>query len=255
MEKINKRKLKQEILELFKDLQFDEEFHRYSLKSQPEKKLISTTTLLKKLDDFDEKYWSEKKAKERGISAEEVRAEWKSIGKAATDRGTVVHKYLEDRALGKRVELPGVENYRSTLIKLYRELVGKYKIICTELRMYDPDLGLSGTCDKLAFNLETKKFALLDYKTGKPLEKIQTYIDKKTGELKQSKFKLKEPYSHLPKSNYWKYCLQLSVYRHMLKRQGIEVEEGLLIHIAEDKFEYHPVEFLDVEPLWSLLKP
>ena len=253
MDKLDKRKLKRDILELFKDLQFDEEFHRYSLKSQPEKRLVSATSLLKKLDDFDEKYWSEKKAKERGVSAEQVRDEWKSISKAATDRGTVVHKYMEDRALGKRVEGSGIENYRPTLIKLYRELVGKYKIICTELRMYDPDLGVSGTCDKLAFNLETKKFALLDYKTGKPLQRVPTYVDKVTGEVKESKFKLKAPYAHLPKSNYWKYCLQLSIYRHMLNRQGIEVEEGLLIHIAETGFEFHPVEFLDVEPLWSLL--
>lgn len=254
MTKINKRKLKKEIMELFKDLQFDEELHQYSLISQPDKKLISATSLLKKLDDFDEKYWSEKKAKERGVSSEEILNEWKQISKNAVEKGTEIHKYMENKALGiKTEETETVKRYKKTLMKLYRQLVGKYKVICTELRMYDPDLGISGTCDKLAFNLETKKFALLDYKTGKPLQKIPTYTDKITGEVKESKFKFKPPYDFLPKSNYWKYCLQISIYRHILKKQGIEVEEGLLIHITEDNFEFHPVEFIDLEPLWSLL--
>ncbi|MCS7317125.1 MAG: hypothetical protein NZZ41_02230 [Candidatus Dojkabacteria bacterium] len=253
MNNAEKKKIKNYILELFKDLEFEEESHRYSLKSHPEKKLVSVTSLIKKLDSFDEEYWSKKKAKELGVSAEQIKDEWKNISKAATERGTIVHKYMENKALGRKADNSGVEKYRSTLMRLYRDLVKKYKVICTELRMYDPDLGISGTCDKLAFNVETKKFALLDYKTGKPLEKNPTYVDKSTGEVKESKFKLNPPYSHLPNSNYWKYCLQLSVYRYILGKRGIKVDEGLLIHISEDDFKYHPVEFLDVEPLWSLL--
>lgn len=249
-----KKEINKQILDVFKDLQFvdTDNQHYYYLASDPDKRFTSATSILKKLDDFDEKYWSNKKAKERGVTPEVILQEWKDISTKATKQGSEVHKFMENKALKMNTKGLEVDKYKPTLMKLYRDMVGKYKIVCTELRMYDPDLGICGTCDKLAFNLQTKKFALLDYKTGKPIQKVETYVDKYTGQLRESKFNLKAPYDHLPKSNYSKYSLQLSIYKYILeKRANIIVDEMCLIHITPDEYSYHPVDYINPTLLWS----
>ena len=247
---INKKKLRAEIEQVFQDLIFDEVNHKYYLASRPEVRLTSATGIIKRYEDFDKDYWSKKKAIEYNTTQEEILKEWDAKSRAATENGSRVHKYLENKSLNLGVRDIDVREYRSTLISLYRHLAGKYKIICSELRMYDPDLAISGTCDVLAYNLETGKLALLDYKTGKPILR-DTYIDKNTGQERKTTFKLKAPFDYLPNTNFSKYSIQLSLYRHILSRAGYEVDELKLIHIDRDKFTIVDADIIDVSVIWN----
>lgn len=247
---INKRKLRDEIKQKFKDLEFDEICHKYYIPSKPHVKLISATSIVKSYENFDKEYWSKKKAEEYNTTQEEILKEWELRSKIATENGSRIHKYLENKSLNLGVKDIDVKEYKSTLISLYRYLAGKYKFICSELKMYDPDLGVSGTCDVLAYNLETNKLALIDYKTGKPILR-DSYIDKKTGEEKKTNFRLKEPFNHLPNTNFFKYSIQLSIYRLILLRAGYQVDELKLIHIDKDKFTIIDADIIDVSVIWN----
>lgn len=224
--------LKEKIGSCFSDLKFNEPTHEYLLENQ---QCVSVTTLLKKLENFNKDYWSKKKAAERGVSQEDILKEWNDIGKKATESGTRVHLDLENNGSTETAD----QEYRDTIVAVSKILNDQYDIIARELRMYLKVEGfkipLAGTCDVLAYNKEKKVFALLDYKTGKPIEKNPTYIDKKTGEIKFSTFKLNFPFEDYPNSNYWKYSIQLSLYAYMLKKKlNLNIEEVILIHI--DKF-------------------
>jgi hypothetical protein len=247
---INKKKLRAEIEELFKDLIFDEVNHKYYLATQPDLELTSATSIVKRYENFDRDYWSKKKADEYNMTQEEVIKEWDKKSKIATEKGSLVHKYLENKSLNLPVKGIDIKEYRSTLISLYRHLAGRYKIICSELRMYDPDLRVSGTCDVLAYNLETNRLALLDYKTGKPILR-DTYIDKKTGKEKKTNFKLRPPFDYLPNTNHSRYSIQLSIYRHILTKVGYEVDELKLIHIDRDRFTIVDADKIDVSVIWK----
>jgi hypothetical protein len=243
----DKKKLKADILALFTDLEFDDELHQYRLKSLPDLKLKSATSLVKQYDTFDSEYWSKKKAEEYKTTPEKILEQWSEISKQATERGSRIHQYLEYKTQGDKVQGINVpKEYRKTLMSLYRFLAGKYKIICNELRMFDSELGICGTCDVLAINLETGKLVLLDYKTGKTIERVATYVCKKTGILKKSNFKLEYPFNNLPKSNFYKYSIQLNIYRTILKRVGIEIDEMILIHISPEEFTIHKADYLDL---------
>lgn len=57
----------------------------------------STTTLIHKYEkEFDTEYWADKKAKDYGKTAEEVKQMWKDITKEACDNGNEKHGYLEN---------------------------------------------------------------------------------------------------------------------------------------------------------------
>ena len=46
--------------------------------------------------EFDSGYWSEKKAKERDITKEEILAEWKYKSDYSCEKGTLFHEYAEN---------------------------------------------------------------------------------------------------------------------------------------------------------------
>lgn len=246
---MNKKKkiiIKNYLSETFHDIEFYEPTHTYSLKSDKNYRFKMSCSGISKLfeEAFDEDYWAKKKSKDLRIPEEQIRELWKMKRDAACERGTFYHSQLENHSKDIRTKaLPIVK-------KAVRELISRgYVFIAQEITVYDKELGIVGTIDAILYNLHTKQFVILDWKTnGKPLHKIESYIDKQ-GNLKLSKFKMKEPFENYPKSKYYSYCFQLSGYKLILERNTkLKIGELLICHINE---EVHPSGFdiLQVEEI------
>jgi hypothetical protein len=261
MNKKERNKLKEQLIERFSDLVFEEETHFYGLKSDRDFRFKLSCSSIAKLckKAFDTEYWSKKKADELGKTQEEIKAEWNEKRDTAATRGTATHLALQN-------ELDGVvwlENElvpKKTIIDIRKWLVKNgYSSVATELKMYDKELAISGTMDLLAYNKFTKKFYIIDWKTNKhkKIEKIENYVDKKTGELKQSHFKFEKPFNHLPQSKYYEYSMQLSTYKLILERNfDIKIEGIILVQISDvlypEGFCIIPGELLPVNKLFGI---
>ena len=82
---------------------------------------------------------------------------------------------------------------------------------------------LAGQIDMVCKDQEGN-FYIVDFKTN---EKIDTYSYGK---------KMKGVFSHLDDSNYFHYCLQLSIYKKMLKEY--EINKTFLVHITAEKYNF-----------------
>jgi hypothetical protein len=270
---MNKRKrveIREKIKSVFSDLIFDEPTHFYGLKSDPSyrfKKSVSKLADAVK-EGFNEEYWLTKKGEEKQLKdvvlgnevrpleeyREELRAEWKNTRDVSATRGTQIHKELEDYTQDNRKKASDVTK---RINKWF--IANGYLLIGNELRVYDKESGISGTLDILAYNIYDNSFYILDFKTNrnKLIEKVETYIDKKTGKKKKSKFMLKAPFENYPQSKYYEYCIQLNGYKYILeKHTDIKIKGIILIQISdilfpEDQFKIIPGESINVDCLFK----
>lgn len=264
---INKKQrieLRDKLIERFSDLVFEEETHFYGLKSDRDFKFKLSCSSISKLckKEFDREKWlnkgAEDKAKEEAnklkeegvikrltkqklaelkeIEKEKLDAKWNTISKTSLERGTVIHQALENELQGQ-VWLENELIPKKTVVDIRKWLVKNgYQLIAAELKMFDKELAISGTMDLLAYNKFTDKFYIIDWKTNrhKPIVKIETYIDKKTGQEKYSNFKFEKPFDTIPQSKYYEYSMQLSTYKLILERNfDIKIEGIILVQISD----------------------
>lgn len=213
------------------DFIFDPLEHKYTYKGEV---LPSVTGVLKEFSPpFDEDYWLERKAKERDVDVDVIRAEWDFKRDYACDLGTEVHEWIEDYYNQKWRKIP-VEEDRANRIKKFVDIYVKRLHILIplvqELRMWSIRWKLAGTLDALFIRQDIKnnKTYLLvgDWKTNKEF----THDDMEEG----CRSKLLEPFSHLYDNKLNNYSIQISIYRLMLEEHGIETDGGFLVHLGPD---------------------
>ena len=219
-----------------KSVVFNSEDHTYINKG---KKLTSVTTFISQFkNEFDSDFFSKKIALRDGKTQEQVLSEWKEKAHKSCEIGTAIHKIFEDYVNGKYSIL------NDKLIFDFTELQPEYVLeftaksffaikfiekffitkrlipIYTEYIVYDENL--AGQIDLICKD-KNENFYILDFKTN---EKIEKYSYNKT---------MKGVFNFLNDSSYYHYCLQLSIYKNMLK----EKIKGLyLVHIKIDSFEF-----------------
>ena len=154
------------------------------------------------------------------VTPQDVLEQWKLDALIGNTRGTYVHKYLEDLE-HRRVDVPKTEliegmstaeavNYVNSL-NVARNLCLDYVeyaqenliLIVAEYPIYDEELGLAGTFDRLYFNKQTEEYEIWDFKTDKQLRTKSSF-----GKL--AKF-------DLPDCEFEKYSLQTSMYKKMVQ--------------------------------------
>lgn len=186
---------------IYKDvrLKFFEDEHKYI--DTNGNTYVSCTTLLHKLEphvDYD--YWANKKAKERGISVEQIKAEWQVITKVSCDRGNDTHNGLENAVreismfkkaiqylnpkdnemttvadladINHLVKPLDIEKFKSAtgnrypeIYRVFEHYVNQGYKIYSEIGVFLPDLQISGTIDILC--IRDTDFVILDWKTNK----------------------------------------------------------------------------------------
>lgn len=206
---------------------FDEADHTYTVNG---KQLISVTTLISKFfKEFDSEYWAQKKARERGVDVEVIKAEWEAKSKSARSKGTEMHAMIENYYKGGSInDVPAdIRTYFSHFAAAYQ--LEPYR---SEWALYDEDFGIAGTLDFL--ELKNGVFTLYDWKRSEKLiwhgevDKVNRFGEKGLA-----------PIENIDDTTYWHYALQLSMYRYLLeKNYGISVSAGRLavFHPRLDKY-------------------
>jgi len=220
-----------------KKVSFDSGTHSYFLK---DKKLTSVTTLINKFkNEFDSDFWSKKIAKKENTTQEAILKKWKDKAFKSTEIGTAIHKIFEDYTNVNYCVTNGKLEFEynklnpefSEDFNLKKEVSLKFindffltkRLIPVESEFIVYNDFLAGQLDMICKDQEGN-FYILDFKTN---EKIDTYSYGKS---------MKGIFSHLDDASYFHYCLQLSIYKKMLKEY--DIKKIFLVHITAEKYEF-----------------
>jgi len=185
------------------------------------------TSVSKVLDTIKEKFDENGQiayatAKSRGVSKEEVQAEWAGKGKAATDHGTLVHEAIE---VYQKIAYIAPENqHLKPMLLALGVLYKDYYQTHQEVTLYDEEYEIAGTSDTVCVTTRNKNsiIDISDFKTGG------------NGIAYESKYKkyLLSPMDYMADCNYNTYGLQLSCYAYMLEKlTGRKIGKLSIIYI------------------------
>jgi hypothetical protein len=202
---------------------FNEAAHTYKV---DKKQFTSVTTVLGEFfPKFDAERISYFVARREGKEQQEILDMWDKARDDACIYGTAVHLYAECKLLNE--ELPEPANKKEAtafklLDKYIPSLLEDYEVVEAEKIIFSEKHELAGMIDLVLRNKKTGKYALLDWKTNKKIEKKN----------KHSKPAF-HPIDHLNDSNYTKYQLQLNLYKYLMETEGYvdSIDDLILVHI------------------------
>lgn len=164
---------------------------------------ISVTTFLGKYKKpFDVETHAARVADRTGVTVDAVKQMWKDNTTSAQDRGTSIHKTMENFLLYGDVNKDNLD-----LTDSYTRIIGDFNrgsTVKSEMLLWNDDAKIAGTADVVIFKGDS--FAVLDFKTNK-----QFNLHSKYGE------KLLYPLDYLDSCEYNVYTLQLSLYAYMIE--------------------------------------
>lgn len=232
---------------------FKHDTHQYFYEDEEYKSVSSIISSLKK--PFDKQYWLEKKAKDRGITPEELEQEWNEINRIAIEKGKKYHDEQERILLssGKNV-IKSIHNHDG--FKVAFDLSELKPATYPELLLYLPSHKIAGQSDTVIIH-EDKTFTIRDFKTNKKLDfQGFKYFDP----VKREKVtqKMLHPVNHLDDCNGMHYTVQLSLYAYMLEQYGFKCKDLYIDHVIFDDTDAtqvvtYPVNYLKKECI-SILK-
>lgn len=161
-----------------------------------------------------------------GMTPQEVLKKWDAHRDDRANKGTRIHNALELYEKTTTI-LPENEDLRPCILSVASEYKDYYRIYQEQI-LYDTDLMLAGTADKLLVTSSHKDapIDISDYKTNARGIKIK---DTDKHGKPQHKYFL-GPLSHLLESKYSDYALQLSIYAYMLQKKTGRRIGSLRIH-------------------------
>ena len=232
----------------FNNIKYYDKPHKYYIDGE---ELTSVTTFIGKFkEQFDEDYWSKRKAKERGITQKEILAEWKNKALTSTEKGTAFHEYVENYLTNRIFPFPEEqinqvlgegndvkERFDKLVIlfdEFYKQSTGRLIPIRAELVVGDKELGICGMVDQLFFNEKSGKLEIWDWKTNKKIDRKNRWQQ------------FKEPISHLDVCELNTYSLQLSLYKYIITRNtNIDLGDCYIVWFNEKNDKYFPIKCHD----------
>lgn len=220
---------KEEILKKLKqydddtNFKFDDPSHTYTYRDAI---FTSVTTFISTFyKEFDRDGMSKKKAKELGVTQEELLKEWDGKGDVAKVLGTAVHLWIENYYNNILQSIPTdveVVNRINKFNVLHSKHLHKLQSIKCEQMIFSKDKLIAGMIDSL-FLYKGNVF-IIDWKTNKKMTS-----DKET-KYKKMLF---------PFNDYWEnkfnlYSIQQSLYALILEEIGINVKSMYLGYIGPD---------------------
>lgn len=247
-------KIREVIKSDFSGLTFIEEGHKYFLNGKPMTCVSDVTHLFKehfdskqKAIETSERNWNNPESKYFRMTPEAILESWKKISDEACEHGTFTHECGESLfyyMTGQNDKiLPGfkdrlTEDGGFMLLYPKEEAAGKFYEdipecivpILAETKVYDEELGYSGTFDILFYydaTLEGKKpeksgLIVMDWKTNKDLYK----------NFREQK--LLHPFNELLDMPLNLYKLQLSLYQSCLEKRGFKVIARRILWLKPD---------------------
>jgi ATP-dependent exoDNAse (exonuclease V) beta subunit len=205
------------------DFKFDPIEHKYHYKDQH---FISVTQFISRFHrEFDTKYWSKKKAEDRGVDQIEVLNEWNRLKNRSNEIGTMTHNWIENYFNRIYQDLPIDLDVIDRINKFnvaFAKYLHKLTPIKFEQRIFSKKWKIAGMIDSLF--LFKDSVIIFDWKTNKKFNTDKDPIFEY----------LLEPFDDLPKNHFNEYSIQVSLYRLILKEIGIDVKNCYLLHIGPD---------------------
>jgi ATP-dependent exoDNAse (exonuclease V) beta subunit len=214
---INKNTINDENISLMKDS------HQYVLATQPEMEFSSVTTIIGSyFEPFDEVAIATNLCsthhKYIGIDPKDLIAKWHSV----RDHGSKVHDEIETY-LKDGIE-PAEPKADAALHWLEKYCMKSDIEIFPEVIVYSTELQVAGTIDVLAYDRKNDYYEIIDWKTGKKIEK----------ESFGGKMGIHPITSHLMDCKYNHYAMQLSFYRFLLEEfYDLKVHDQMIAHLGE----------------------
>jgi hypothetical protein len=208
-------------------VKFDEAAHRYTHDEHGE--FVSVTTLLGKYKKpFDSAMHASRVAKREGVSVEMVLEMWNVEKNKACDRGTYIHKLLEDY-----ITVGETQDDYGWLYKSYDKNVecniDRFKKIHCESLLHNVDYMIAGTAD-LIYEHSNGEFTVGDFKTNKKFRFCSQYGER-----------MLAPVDHLHSCEFNIYALQLSLYAYLHElATGKKCRKLAIFYLQGDRFvTYH----------------
>ena len=218
------------------EIVFEESRHKYyspAVNGRPQVDYVSGTSLIHRYcNSFEKKknLIASKVAGKRGISVEDVIAEWDRNRDEACAFGTRVHETCEDVLLGRTTfrNEPKSDKEKRTFDQakaMAEKIKSRVDVVAVEKIIFDIDLKIAGTADLLVRNRETGGLVILDWKTNQSIDMVNSYGDKMDGVLSQ-----------MDDCNFNVYSLQLSLYEYLMRKRGFVPDipmKKAIVHVTE----------------------
>ena len=227
-------------------IQFSDSDHTYLIDKK--NKAVSVTELIGRyFPKFDKEFWANKESIKTGKPKNEILKKWDDLGKKARDLGTELHEQIENFYNSK-------EYIRSKeLDKFFKfhknHIQDKYQPHRTEWRIFDEDKNLAGTVD-MVYEKENGELFIFDWKRSKKIINSDGSVEK-NNPFENGLNGL----SHLPSSDYVKYCLQQNIYKNILESKydkKVSSMNLLILHPHLDNYHIIQVESFKNETKYLL---
>ncbi len=218
------------------NFKFDHQYHRYTYNGEI---YTSVTQLIQQFHTkFDQEYWSNKKAEDRGISQEEILKEWKEKNDYANLVGTQTHDWIENYFNGIFQKIPlnlDIVDRINKFNMVYAKDLYKLSPLKFEVRIFSKKYPIAGTIDSIF--LYKDKLIIFDWKTNR----VFTHDDHPDGRWEN----LLGPFDDIYKNHLNEYSIQVSMYSMILEEWGFDIKASYLLHIgpSEDPKIYKALDF------------
>ena len=215
-------------------IQFSDSDHTYLIDKK--NKAVSVTELIGRyFPKFDKEFWANKESIKTGKPKNEILKKWDELGKKARDLGTELHEQIENFYNSKEyIRSKELDNF----FKFHKNHIqDKYKPHRTEWRIFDEDKNLAGTVD-MVYEKENGELFIFDWKRSKKI------INSDGSTEKNNPFENGlNGLSHLPSSDYVKYCLQQNIYKNILESKYDKKVSSMNLLILHPHIEnYHIIQ-------------
>ncbi len=201
---------------------------------------------------FNSNYWSDYKARQRGVPQGLVLEEWNAKGMKSREVGTFMHKQIELSYKGGQYQTMYLFKYAGKYIqneenvKLdteYQQFVEfrknhRFKPFKTEWVIYDAKLKIAGTIDMI-HQREENVYDIYDWKRSHRIVYGNGFP------IAHNNFGGRgiRGLEDVEDTSYWHYCLQQNLYRYILeKNYGIKVGKMYLVVFIDDMPKYTKLE-------------
>lgn len=238
-----KRTKKFDSVDLQVNIAFEDETHsyRHPKDATGNAEYISVTTLIDRFFPFDLDRYIKGKAKREERSEEDVLDEFIKIRDEAAEKGTELHKQIENFLKGKEYDdsLKEIAMFKT----FYNQIVVAkgFEFVEAEKQILLDEYNVAGTVDALFKKPNKNEYLIVDWKRSKNL--VVDGHPKKYG-YGNALSELK----HLDNSSYYKYALQQNIYKYILeKKYNMKISSINLIVLYEKYDSFHRVSLSNMD--------
>lgn len=227
-------------------IRFREEDHKYWIDDDDKDVLSCTTFIHYFFNEFDadliikrilrsKKYDTDPSYKYYKMSSDNIKKMWSDNGKQAADEGTYNHLQIELFYNNLKHDDTKKE---FKMFKIFDESLGNNMIPWrTEMMVFHDILRLSGSIDMIFKDKSDNKYVLFDWKFCKEISKTKNSNGYGKGELNKVRG-----------TNFYKYSLQLSLYKRILEEYyDMDIKDMYLIVLHKTQNEYKKIKVDDMQ--------